>query len=413
MGADGLEDLVALQRAVVDRAERFAEAEDGGIAGEIDVFRARRAVDIVDDKAVVDVATFRCFIEVVARMHGDDLARDAALAAHVHLDARGVLLVIDGDEAQVCGVVRVFRLKALHLDLLDELELVAVLRVELVDEVMVFDVRRGVAENGERGQGGDGLFRLRRRIDGLRLVDDDDGARAGDELDGLAAVQPVVGAMDDVRFVFGGGVSEAATECIDVDDHDLHGVARGKRADFVELRAVVDERIVGQVVVEVREMVAGDLDGLPDALLDGEVRHDDDKFREAVGLVEIENGSQVNVRLARAGLHLNIEVHAVRQLLGGREAVFHLDAAQIFEDVCLGELEAVADALRRLVDARHGELRGDGEDVRLALLPVEQADDGSDGGLLVVEGGVKLEFHTHSARLLTPSRTRRRRALRP
>ena len=34
-------------------------------------------------------------------------------------------------------------------------------------------------------------------------------------------------------------------------------------------------------------------------------------------------------------------------------------------------------------------------------------------GLLVVEGGVKLEFHTHSARLLTPSRTRHRRALRP
>lgn len=279
--------------------------------------------------------------------------------------------------------------------------------------MVVLDVRRGVAENGERGQGSDGLFRLRRRIDGLRLVDDDDGIRAGDELDGLAPVQPVVGAVDDVRLVLGLGVGEAAAERVDVDDHDLHGIARGKGADFVELRAVVDERVVGQVVVEVREMVAGDLDGFPDTLLDGEVRHDDDEFREAVDFMELKERTQVDVRLARAGLHLDIEVLAVRQLLGGREAVLHLHAAQIFEDVGVGDFEPVADALRRLVDTRHGELRRDGEDVRLALLPVEEADDGSDGGLLVVEGGVKLEFHTHSARLLTPSRTRRRRALRP
>lgn len=288
MRADRLHDLIAFQRQIIHRADGFARMEDGGIAGEIDVFRAGRAVDVIDDETVVDVAAFRFFIEVIARVDGDDFALDAALAAHVHFDARSVLLVIDGDEAQIGRVIRVFRLEALDFDLLDELELVAVLRVELVNEVMMLDVRRGVAEDSERRERCDGLFRLRRRIDGLRLVDDDDGMRGGDELDGLAAVQPVVGAVDDICLVFCGRIGEAAAESVDVDDHDLHGVARRKRADFVEFRAVVDECIIRQVVVEVRKMVARDLDGFPDALFDGEVRHDDDEFREAVGLMEFE-----------------------------------------------------------------------------------------------------------------------------
>lgn len=85
---------------------------------------------------------------------------------------------------------------------------------------------------------------------------------------------------------------------------------------------------------------------------------------------------------------------------------------EIFEHVVRGEFEPVADALRRLVEARHGELRVNGEEIRLALLPVEEIDDGSDGGLLVVEAGVKLEFHSHLARPLKRSRTPHRRALR-
>ncbi len=55
-------------------------------------------------------------------------------------------------------------------------------------------------------------------------------------------------------------------------------------------------------------MVFGDLERLVDAFLDRHRRHHDDELGEAVAPVQLEDRAQVDVGLARAGLHLHGEI---------------------------------------------------------------------------------------------------------
>ncbi len=90
-------------------------------------------------------------------------------------------------------------------------------------------------------------------------------------------------------------------------------------------------------------MVFGDLEGLVDAFLDRDRRHDDHELREPEALVQLENGAQVHVGLARSGLHLHGEVRRVQ--VGRRgEPVAELDGVEVLVDLVVEECQAVADA---------------------------------------------------------------------
>lgn len=55
-------------------------------------------------------------------------------------------------------------------------------------------------------------------------------------------------------------------------------------------------------------MLLGVLEALVDALTDGHARHHDDELRPAVEAVQLEHRLRVDLGLARAGLHLHIEL---------------------------------------------------------------------------------------------------------
>ena len=82
----------------------------------------------------------------------------------------------------------------------------------------------------------------------------------------------------------------------------------GEIADLTELTGVVEEILEGDVGVERTEMFLHHLERFVNTLFDGDGRHNDDELVEAVTLVQLEHRAQINVGLARAGLHLNGEV---------------------------------------------------------------------------------------------------------
>ena len=227
--------------------------------------------------------------------------------AQLGLDALLVVDLLDADE----GVVgRRLGRGTGHDDLLDQPQLEGAHRIEPVDQVVRVAVRGRVAQRAERIQRLDRLLRLVGGIHALRLVDDDDGPRRLHELDRLAAGELVALLVDDVALLLRLGAGEVLAERVDVDDQDLQRVAGRELAQPVDPLRVVDEVLERQVVVERAEVLGGDLDVLQHAFADGHARHHDDELLEAVAPRQLEDGAQIDVGLARAGLHLHREVRA-------------------------------------------------------------------------------------------------------
>ena len=242
------------------------------------------------------------------------------------------MAVVHLQELHIGAVEPILHLDARHLDLLHQLALVGIHRVQAVEHVVLVDMGRRVAQGAQRVQGGDGLAALGCGIDALGLVDDDHGIGRLDKLDGAAARHPVVGPMDDVRLVLLRRVREALAEGIDVDDHDLNAVAGRKVPYLSELLRVVDEIVEPDVLVEPAEVFFGDLERLVDALLDGHRGNHDDELGETVGPVQLEDGAQIHIGLARPRLHLHGEVHTIQRRRRG-EPIAQLHRLHVRQDV--------------------------------------------------------------------------------
>ena len=192
--------------------------------------------------------------------------------------------------------------------------------IELVEKIVRVAVRRAVAQRRHRIEIADRAARFLGRIHALRLVDDDDGVGGLNELDRPPPRHAVVLAVDDVellqlvlghlRQVFVGNI---LLEGLDVDDHDLNLVAGRELPHLAEPLRVIDEVIERRLVVERLEMLLRHVDALEHAFADGDARHDDDEFPEAVGLVQLEDRAQIDVGLAGAGLHLDGEFAALKR----------------------------------------------------------------------------------------------------
>jgi hypothetical protein len=136
------------------------------------------------------------------------------------------------------------------------------------------------------------------------------------------------------------------------------------------------------------------LNGVIDALLDRHRGHHDDELGEAVALVQLEDGAQIDVGLARAGLHLHGEVPGRERGRGG-EAVAELNGVQVGQQLIGQQGQPVADAeiVFKQCHLPPGAFPRDGELRPAGLLSVEQSTDCFDGLELVVEVGLEVELH--------------------
>ena len=238
--------------------------------------------------------------------------------------------------------------------------------------------------------GGQGLpaAPLQTAVHALRLVHDQDRPGGPDEIDRLLAAGAFAVLVEVVDVLLVDGPHR--------HHHDPDLRAGGEIPDPARLGGVVEEVFERRPRVERPEVFLRDPERFVDTFLDGDRRHDDDEFGEAVALVQLEDRAQVHVGLAGPRLHLHAEVTG-SQGLGKRDAVAELDGAQVVEDFLVGQGKPVADAEAVFGKSQPPlELRGasrDGEFGTADLLTAEQVTDRVDRPELEVEVGLEVELH--------------------
>ena len=145
----------------------------------------------------------------------------------------------------------------------------------------------------------------------MRLVQDQDRAVFGDHIDrasGLEIVQLIVNSPV---------IRSCGRKGLDVDHHYIDARVRGKAFQLMQPLGVIDER-TQLLPVLLLEMLGRHLDRLGNAFADGDAGHHDDELRPAIPLVQLEHGTQVDIGLARAGLHLDVQVHPCAGVIAAR-----------------------------------------------------------------------------------------------
>ena len=107
-------------------------------------------------------------------------------------------------------------------------------------------------------------------------------------------------------------------------NHDLQLVGIAEVAYLLQASGIVGEAVHLQAIIQSAEMLPHDADGFIHTLLDGDGRHHYHKLAEAISFVQLVDGAQVHVGLARAGLHFHGEMPAIRLDFAG-----HLDAVAL------------------------------------------------------------------------------------
>ncbi len=169
---------VGLTLLEVDRISRNAQLQEFRTLGGPDFSNADVGVDI----------TAGLEVEPSVRLDSALPSPDTSSLGHIDLDLRSddSLALDDGlNESYIGLVVGLLNRCGGDLDLLNELPLVGIHRVQFVDHVVLLRVSCGVSQRAERVHGRESFFApaFQSAIDALGLVDDDHGSRRSDEID--------------------------------------------------------------------------------------------------------------------------------------------------------------------------------------------------------------------------------------
>jgi hypothetical protein len=151
-----------------------------------------------------------------------------------------------------------------------------------IHQVVGITVSCGIAQCAERIQSLNCLLRFLCTVHTLRLVNDHDGSRGLDELDGANPVRLIALSVYDGALVFFLSPREILAKSVNVDDKNLDCVAGGKLPQTVGGFGVVDKGFELDVVVERFKVLTCDLDVLEYAFSDCDAGNDNDELLEAV-----------------------------------------------------------------------------------------------------------------------------------
>ena len=155
----------------------------------------------------------------------------------------------------------------------------------------------------------------------LRLVQNEDRSVRLDNVDGSAGTELIPRIIYYelfLIFLFSFGyLRKRARKCLRVDNHHVDAVAGGKIVQLVEVGAVIDEE-AGLFSVVLHEVFHGNLKALFHALTNSDRRHDYDKLRPPIPLIQLEHGFDINVGLACTRFHLDIKTAPPQILDKGR-----------------------------------------------------------------------------------------------
>ena len=183
-------------------------------------------------------------------------------------------------------------------------------------------------------EGSQPFFRLL-SLYALRLVDDQNGIRLGDDVNRTAGAKLIEFHINAPR-VFAAGI-----EGLRIDNHDVDRAVRSKAVDLRKLGRIVDKETDLLPVLR-GEMVLRHLKRFVYAFADGDARHYDDKLTPTIVLVQLVHGLDIRIGLAYACFHLNgqIELAGLRRFNFFRRfnLIRPLDLSQTFQNHRVGKL---------------------------------------------------------------------------
>ena len=332
----------------------------------------------------IDIAIGQ-LLQIIPVLNGQDLPLDCFAPRNIQLHLRGdrALAVMGGDQLHISLVMTALDFQRGYFNLLHKAALVGVHGVKPVYHMMLVGMGGGIAQGAKRVHGSKRRFAcaFEATINALRFINDDDR----------------IGRLNQVNRLFTTGILILFIEVVNIllvdrangGDHDLDRRAGGEIAHLAELGRIVEKILIAlRLGIEVFEMVAGDLERFVGAFLDRDGRHDNHEFGEAIFLIELKDGAQIDIGFACARLHLDGEIARLQQCFL-RQAIAKLHIGQIFEQFFIDQLEPIADA-QIAFDQAQIRLRaafgaiGDGKFGTGDFLPFEQVNNRSNGRLLIV-----------------------------
>ena len=313
---------------------------------------ARDRVDFRHHEALVLLHFPGFIIEIIAHIQHMELSLRAVLVADLHLHFCPWRILRGDDNAfQIQILVRttkIFYLKAFDFDLFDQPLVVSVQRIQNVDQIVLLGMGSRVVQREKRielFQGFLGSGVLFAHL--LRLIQNQDRTVGCDDVNRAAGAELVPLGVDDTRrsislaafhvlvLIHGGG------KRLRVDDHNIDAGVAGERIQLIQVAAVVDKEPC-LFAVALHKVIGSDLKGLLYAFTDGDTRHNNDKFAPTIPLVQLEHGLDVNIGLACAGFHLNIQrtpAQRCHQLVRLMDVCFCLQRADVLKQLLVGQLE--------------------------------------------------------------------------
>ena len=341
VGEDGLTDLDAAHIGFGNIADYHAGA-DGFAVGEGDGVAC--GIDFGDGVALVLLHLLGNIVEVIADTQDTGFPVDALAVTDLQLHAghRGLLGGEDDllqEEVLVC-TPEISDLETLDLDLFDQLLVEGIQGIQNINRVVLLGVGCGVVQTEE------GIEPLQRLLGGgtllahlLGFVQNEDGPVGGNDIDGPTGAEFVPFGIDDPGFLALAVLFQGGGEGLGVDDHHIDAGAGGEIVQLIQIGAVVDKE-TGLLVVVLHEVVSGNLEGFLDTFPDGDAGDDYDELAPAVPLVQLEHGLDVDIGLAGAGFHLNVQRTAAQILhQSGRllDVAGVLDGLNVPQELIVGQ----------------------------------------------------------------------------
>ena len=314
---------------------------------------ARDRVDFRHYEALVLLHFPGDVIEIIAHIQRMELSLRAVLVADLQLHfCPWRILRGDDDAFQIQILVRttqIFDLKAFDFDFLDQPLIISVQRIQNVDQIVLLGVGSRVIQCEKRIELFQGFLRGRVLFAHLlRFVQNQDRTVGGNHINRAAGAELVPLGVNNSRS----GITLAAFHVLvlvhgcrkrlRVDDHDIDAGIAGKGIQLIQVAAVVDKEPC-LFAVALHKVIGSDLKGLLYPLTDGDTRYNNDKFAPAIPLVQLEHGLDVNIGLACAGFHLNIQrtpAQRGNQLFRLMNIAFCLQCTNILHQICICQLQS-------------------------------------------------------------------------
>ena len=210
------------------------------------------------------------------------------------------------------SATEILYLKALDLNPLYQTLVVGFQCIQNIHKIMLLLMGSGVIDGEQRievFQGFLGHFTAHF----LRFIQNDDGIVGCNHINGAAGTKLVTLGVDNsgccvtlaALHIF--GLVHRGRKCLGIDYHYINPSRGGEGIQLVQIGAVVNEE-TGFLLVVLHEVFRCILEGLINALPNGNAGNHHNELAPAVLLVQLKHGFDVNIGFARACFHLHIQI---------------------------------------------------------------------------------------------------------